>query len=31
MTAVTGDTGSMQLTTRVGDAVFAIVLYVFRV
>ena len=31
MTAVTGVTGSIQLTTRVGDAVFAIVLDVFRV
>ena len=31
MTAITGVTGSIQLTTRVGDAVFAIVLDVFRV
>ena len=31
MTAVTGVTGSIQLTTRVGDTVFAIVLDVFRV
>ena len=30
MTAVTGVSGSIQLTTRVGDAVFAIVLDVFR-
>ena len=29
MTAVTAVTGSIQLTTRVGDAVFAIVLEVF--
>ena len=29
MSAVTCDTGSIQLTTRVGDAVFAIVLDVF--
>ena len=29
MTAVTGVTGSIQLTTRVGDAVFAIVLIFF--
>ena len=29
MTAVTGVTGSIQLTTRVGDAVFAIGLGVF--
>ena len=31
MSAVTGGTGSIQLTTRVGDVVFAIVLDVFRV
>ena len=31
MTALTGITGSIQLITRVGDAVFAIVLDVFRV
>ena len=31
MTAVTGITGSIQLTTRVGAAVFAIVLDDFRV
>ena len=31
MTAVTGVTGSIQLTTRVGEAVFAIVLDVFRI
>ena len=31
MTADTGVIGSIQLTTRVGDAVFAIVLDVFRV
>ena len=31
MTAVTGVTGSIQLITRVSDAVFAIVLDVFRV
>ena len=31
MTIVTGVTGYIQLTTRVGDAVFAIVLDVFRV
>ena len=31
MTAITGVTGSIQLTTRVGDAIFAIVLDVFRV
>ena len=29
MTEVTGVTGSIQLTTRVGDAVFAIVLMFF--
>ena len=29
MTAVSSGTGSIQLTTRVGDAVFAIVLDVF--
>ena len=29
MTAVTGVTGSIQLTTRVGDALFTIVLVVF--
>ena len=31
MTAVTGVIGSIQLTTRVGDALFAIVLDDFRV
>ena len=31
MTTVTGVTGSIQLTTLVGDALFAIVLDVFRV
>ena len=31
MTAVTGVTGSIQLTTRVCDAVFTIVLDVFRI